>query len=279
MKGFLVAGGSVPGADHTKPGQPGWTNNHDAFSWHADEDSLIGVVCDGCGSTLHPEVGAKIASRAVIKRLQPMLAAGMWRSQMNIPGALRMLQADLKRDIKSAALLMADEEFVQAAVLDHFFFTIVCVAMTQDLTALFSLGDGVISLNGETTAIRSAEGNAPPYIGQTLIPGLMPEKYLKFSILDIVPTAEVQSVLIGTDGVNDLASAADEMLPGKEIPVGPISQLWTDPKYVDNPDNIRRHLALVNLETIDESGERPRIKKGLLPDDTTLLVIRRMEGA
>ena len=278
MKGFLVAGGSVPGTDHTMPGQPGWTNNHDAWTFQNDRNYLIGVVCDGCGSTSHPEVGSRIGSHLVVNRLSELMRAGLWETKGNIPGALKVLKEGLVGDIEKMARMTYGEAYVDQAVYDHFLFTVVGVAMGEEWTAVFSFGDGVYAVRGEAAVIPAGPGNAPAYLGQCLVPGLMPKEYLHFVAQNILPTKYVQSILIGTDGVNDLASAADELLPGKQIPVGPLSQFWTDDKYVKNPDCIRRHLALVNLETIDESGERPRITKGLLHDDTTLVVERKMEG-
>lgn len=292
MKGFLSAAGSVPGTEHVKPGEPGWTNNHDAFGLYSTEDCLIAVVSDGCGSMPHSEVGSKIVCRLVIKRLLPLIGGGLWDSQITISGALRILKFALVSDLKSEAemlsangALYAFTDGMPAGIIPEYFFcTIVCVAMTDLWTALFSFGDGVISLNGETTTLRPARGNAPPYIGQTLVPGCMREELLHFSLVDILPTGNVQSVLIGTDGVQDLLAAADRRLPGKTESVGALSQFWTNDKFVKNPDAIRRRLALANLETVEYSTDRfgrlidgPRIKRGLLSDDTTLAVVKRMK--
>lgn len=278
MKGFLVAGGSVPGTDHTLPGQPGWKNNQDAFDFYSTEDLTIAVVCDGCGSSEYSEVGSRLGAQMVVKQFKWMLGFVQDFNKENVGRVLAGIQRTLVGDLWSLALSVSRTQ-TELTVMSHFFFTIVGVVVTKQTTLVFSFGDGVYAINGEVKTIPPAGGNAPPYLGQCLVPGCMPEKYLHFTVQALLPTQEVTSVLIGTDGVNELASVADEMLPGKHIPVGPLSQFWTDDKYVENPDCIRRHLALVNLETIDQSGERPRIKKGLLYDDTTLMVVRKMEGA
>lgn len=277
MKGFMVAGGSVPGTDHTRPGTPGWTNNHDAFAWHSDEDILVAAVCDGCGSTPHPEVGAKLASRMALKIITTHIRVGLWEENPEI--ALKMLQGEMVANLRVIAHMLADREFESVVANDHFLFTLLLIVMTEKTTRIITFGDGVFVLNGVTRIVVPAVGNAPPYIGQGLVPGAMPERYLHFTLQTSVPTKEVESVLIGTDGANDLMDLQDHSLPGKHIPVGEFSQFWTENRYVENPDSIRRHLALANLETIDESGERPRIKKGLLHDDTTVVVVRRMKGA
>lgn len=274
MKGFAIAGASVPGSDHTKPGKPGWTNNHDAFDFEIAENYLVAVVCDGCGSIPHAEVGAKIGARLVVRnivdaiRSDPELELSSFETGFN-----SYLKVELMSDLQEIAAKL--DSNVPMIVQMYFLFTIVGVVMTPEFTAIFTFGDGVYSLNGETVIVPPAEGNAPPYVGQLLAPGLMHPKHLKFTVHRIISTMEVKSILIGTDGVRDFIAAEQLHLPGKDTLVGPLSQFWTDQRYVDNPDCIRRRLALTNLEITEEVGDHVRIRSGHLKDDTTLMVIRR----
>lgn len=281
MKGFLVAGGSVPGTDHIKPGQPGWTNNQDAFAWHADEDLLIAVTCDGCGSTPYPEVGSRLGSRMAIKRIVAHMRAGLWtRKDRSL--ALDALADDMEYYLRQICRMLADQEFEAQVANDHFLFTLMVAIMTKDETHVLSFGDGVFALNGEVFGIAPVGINSPPYLGQKLVPGAMAEKFLHFTMQRTMPTKDVHSLLIGSDGVKDLIAVSDKLLPGTKEPLGPISQFWTDDLFVRNPDAIRRRLAMANKSTVDYSidGEGrltdvPRIKKGLLRDDTTLVLIKR----
>jgi hypothetical protein len=86
----------------------------------------------------------------------------------------------------------------------------------------------------------------------------------------------VESILIGTDGVSDLIKAANCNLPGKSELVGEIGQFWEDDRYFKNPDAIRRQLALINREVTKPDWPEHQLTKevGLLPDDTTLVVMR-----
>jgi hypothetical protein len=184
--------------------------------------------------------------------------------------------------LREIAARMGGTKGVELIAFNSLLFTIVGVIMTPEETAIFSFGDGVFALNGKVTVIAPAGGNAPPYIGQRLVPGLMPEKYLKFTVHTVVPTKDVRHLLIGSDGVKDFDASAELMLPGTDEQVGPLSQFWTDPVFVNNPDAIRRRLAMANRDTVEYSTDAegrlqgvPRIKKGLLHDDTTLLVIKR----
>lgn len=276
MKGFECSGASIPGTDHTRPGQPKWTNNHDAFGFYQDEDCVLAVVCDGCGSTPHPEVGSQIGVRLVLKHLKDAVKGGIVLRDNFMSSILHgPLTHGVLCDLLTIAKTMAGEKHVQDMILHHFLFTIVGVVMTKDVTAIFSFGDGVYGLNSEIIVISPTEGNAPAYLGQMLLPGTMEEKYLKFTLHELLPTDAVRCVLVGTDGLNDLYNSAQLRMPGKDEEVGSMFQFMEDDRYFKNPDAIRRRLALFNLETIDETSSRPRIKMGLLHDDTTMVVIRR----
>ena len=70
---FEVAWGSVIGCDHQRVGK----NNQDA-AWVSQSDRLlVAVVCDGCGSVAHSEVGASLGARwvaqAIVDRLAQMI--------------------------------------------------------------------------------------------------------------------------------------------------------------------------------------------------------------
>lgn len=100
---------------------------------------------------------------------------------------------------------------------------------------------------------------------------------LQFQINRIVPTDELQSFLIGTDGVQDLVEAANKTLPGKEQLIGNIDALWKQDRFFSNPDAVRRHLAGINRDFVARDSVRStrRSEVGRLPDDTTLIVGRR----
>ena len=63
---FEIAAGTVSGRDHRQAGK----NNHDAYVFSSDASGTVAVVCDGCGSGRHSEVGAKIGARLVAGALR-----------------------------------------------------------------------------------------------------------------------------------------------------------------------------------------------------------------
>ena len=72
MRGFQVAGGSVTGRAHAVLGR----GNQDAFAWVDDDGVLVAVVCDGCSSGRHSEVGAHLGARLVATAVGRGVAAG-----------------------------------------------------------------------------------------------------------------------------------------------------------------------------------------------------------
>ena len=92
-----------------------------------------------------------------------------------------------------------------------------------------------------------------------------------------IPTSDLQSILIGTDGVKDFLESGDELLPGKNEKVGQISQFWQEDRYFKNSDLIRRRLLMSNREVRQPLWSNRTVKQqsGLLSDDTTIVSIRK----
>ncbi|MBT6690883.1 MAG: protein phosphatase [Chloroflexi bacterium] len=270
---FQVAAGTVAGRDHTQVGK----NNQDAFCFAAHDDVMAGVVCDGCSTGKHSEVGSKLIARLIVRQI----ITNKDKFQGGDDSISRLMQR-----IKNSALmyvqLLADGmgmSFSQA-INDYFLFTLVGTIIFPDKSIIFSLGDGVFAHNGEVTTVGPFPGNAPPYLAYNLVTtDLATENpdLLDFNVHVIHETSLTSSILIGSDGICDLIDIAELNMPGKPKLVGPMSQFWTDDRYFNNPDMVRRKLVLINREATRLDREGPSLQKypGLLPDDTTLIAIRR----
>lgn len=150
------------------------------------------------------------------------------------------------------------------------------IVISPSTMVLFSIGDGVYFLNGKFSRIGPFPNNAPPYLGYSLLK-YVPDEWINLQVHATMPTKEISSLLIGSDGLENLILAAENNIPGKNEKVGPINQFWEDDRYFKNPDMIRRRLTLVNRTITKTDWDNRKILKehGLLPDDTTLIVIRR----
>lgn len=286
---FEIAGGTVAGRDHVAAGR----NNQDAFAWHQDERCTIAVVCDGCSEGAHSEVGAQLGARLAVRMLRHAIANptipggehGEPDIALSLPEDIESVLTAARGGIRSPLSSLAmtacggQREELLRFVRDHLLATVVGCVIAPWGTVVFSVGDGTYAVNGMLTQIGPFPNNEPPYLAYDLLPtsALRRGMDLQFRVQAFMPTADVQSLLLGTDGVVDLVAAEQRMLPGKDEAVGPLAQFWTDDRYFRNPDMVRRRLTLINREAvgIDHASGTLVRSPGLLPDDTTLVAIRR----
>ncbi len=236
MLPFQTAAGSVQGRDHREAGR----NNQDACVVVSHDDTLAIVVCDGCsgdGITYgrHNEFGAQFGARNIAE-----VAV-----QEDIQGLNRRLsfRLSLVHD-----MLGGSEEVLR----DYLLFTVLGVLITPITTYLFACGDGVFYVNGTKFRLGPFPNNMPPYLAQGH----------SIEVVHQLPTAELEHLLVATDGLDDFEKAETRELPEKHAPLGHVSQFWMQPRYFRNSDMVRRTLALAS-------------RNGFLSDDTTLVALRR----
>jgi len=270
MKDLIdIASGTVTGKDHRRDGK----NNHDGCHYEFGSDYLIAVVTDGCGSGKHSEVGAKVGACMIVHAAAQLINYfgqdnTYWeRVRQVVLAQLRMLARQMGRSLTET-------------VNNFLLFASVGVVMNRYHAVFFSLGDGYIVVNGTIFQLGPFPGNAPPYLSYGMVKSSLennaPEQ-LRFTLNLPIPTGEIDSFLIGTDGLGNLINATGECIPGKDEPIGPISQFWEEDRYFTNPDNVRRRLTLINREYIRPDWEAGVLQRicGHLPDDTTLIVGRK----
>ncbi|MCC6934203.1 MAG: protein phosphatase 2C domain-containing protein [Candidatus Yanofskybacteria bacterium] len=271
-----LAYGSVTGREHVH----GLRNNQDAFAVEQSPYGIVAIVCDGCSSGAHSEVGAQLGARLICAELvdalpgclSPSISGLLERARMNVLAQLRCLANGMGGSFSQA-------------INDYFLFTVQAFIVTDLLTYVVGIGDGVFAINGEVTTLGPFAGNAPPYLGYALTGSTLIDqdpRQLAFTEHAVVLTRAVHSVLIGTDGVADLVSVADHPLPGRGDTVGPLSQFWENDRFfTGNPFLVGRRLNQINPA---QPAVRVRMDggidrhEGLLPDDTTLVVVRRGSG-
>jgi hypothetical protein len=260
---FDIAAASVQGREHARAGR----NNQDALCVRASEHGLVAVVADGCGSQPCSELGAQLGVRRLVQAALQRLAEGERVDEATFLPGLRedvlCLLSELRGDLGRDAV-------------GDFLFTVVGAVMTPTRTLVFSAGDGVWALNGDVHPLGPFPGNAPPYLAYALLG----RDDVPLAARALVPTEDVHALLLGTDGAVDLSRLATARVPDKDEPVGPLSQLWTDDRYFANPDALRRRLSLLNRESVRADFDARRLLRtpGLLPDDTTVVVLRRRMG-
>lgn len=294
METFQLASGSIVGRDHAGRGNVlKGLNNQDGHSLllPSENPRLFGVVVtDGCGSGEKSEVGAAVGPDLLLK-----IAAELYPAHQPMPGdyAEDPLPRDFWTSLRAHGLLeisnmihaqLRPGRTFKEVLEEKYRFTVFGALVDPNVGAwIFYDADGVYAINGEVTTVESSDldpdgRNVPSYWTYALEPTnefyRQPER-TSFKVV-YVPIAELDSILVGTDGVADLISVAETDLPGKSgKPVGPLSQFWTDDRYFDPqmPGKIHLQLRMVNREPLNTSGGGRHA--GLLRDDTTLGVIRR----
>lgn len=273
---FEIAGGSVIGREHRLAGR----NNQDAYYWMKTDNLIIALVCDGCGSSQYSEVGARLGARLVaevILKNASQLTSQSTVTKDDFSDFLEGVRREALAHLSVLAIAMGSD--FKETINDYFLFTVLGAIMTPSITAIFSLGDGIYWINGQMFEIGPFENNEPPYLAYSLVNsslGLPPE-FLQFQVQNILPTDQVQSLLIATDGIHDFVKSADKKMPAKEELVGPVSQFWQEDGYFANQDKIRRKLFLVNRDIVTYNRQEHQLvrENGLLRDDTTMVVARR----
>jgi hypothetical protein len=162
----------------------------------------------------------------------------------------------------------------------YFLFTMNGVIITEDDAIFFALGDGVVIINGEVTVLDPGPKNQPVYMAYQLTGSSVTDgdpSSLEFQTVRKMPTAELQTFLVGTDGIKDVIDRQERNLPGQSEPVGPISQFWQQDKYfVPGTVAVTRRLNLMARDWPRQgTNGRYVLDGGLLADDTTLIVGRR----
>lgn len=303
-KEFEFASGTVIGAIHRE--EHGHSNGHDALEVLETPWGTICLVLDGCGSGAHSEVGAKIGIRLLMRSFTKHLRkeqdharipAGKEKRRNPYP-LFRRVREDVLAQIRVIALQMDDN--LSWIMNEYFLFTIVGAIITSDTARFFSIGDGVIFVNGEKIhliydefgkPVKKYPDDAPPYLCYGLTESSLEKTrpdLLRFMVHRFLGTESLHSFLIGTDGVEDLMKVENSRIPGKRKIVGPVSQFWQEDRYFRNSDLVRRHLALAAENHVGTNKREPDVRraldvrlvseKGLLPDDTTLISGRRKKG-
>lgn len=259
-------------------------NNQDALFAVMGEDHLIAVICDGCSQGKHAEVGSKLLARSLVRAMQQHRALG--EPEAILAAVQKSVLETLSLYINTLTLETEDPERV---VREYFLSTAVGVMFDEKGGFFFGLGDGVYACDGEITVVEPSEGNKPIYIGYHLFPEWpddIPKADLSvYKKFDELP----HSMMIGSDGVNDLIDLRGKFYPGTADKIGDIKRVWEDPRFLEN-----NQALLLELRRLQLVHKRPTIKTreeklpgkvlltaevteeksgGLLPDDTTLAVI------
>jgi hypothetical protein len=240
-----AAAASVTGARHRR----GSKNGQDAAVMWTDDEIAVAVVCDGCSSGASSEVGARLGATLFARALGARLRAG---ERVCCPATWAAVREDVVRALAELLERMPGDR-VQA-IHDHFLFTIVAAAATRTEAAVWALGDGAYSLGDYTRVLGPFADNAPPYIAYDLL-GEAPPAHFE------IAAPSCGAIVIATDGAAELDGGLER---------------FAAHKFVDHPDALRRHLAVLARppERIDWDERRVVRMPAALQDDCAIGVLR-----
>ena len=271
---FEIVGGSVSGRSHVLAGK----GNQDAYHWSVEENSLVAVVCDGCGSGAQSEVGAAIGARLLVAEASRAIALG---GAVDSAALWEEVRANVLARLSDLVAAMGSKR--SRLVSEMFLFTAVGLAVAPDRAVIFAAGDGLFAIGNDVERLGPFPRNEPPYLAY----GLLEEDPLgpaspRLLVHRAFSTSELDTVLLGTDGAADLPDLASRAMPGGEgESVGPLRRFWEEDTHFTNRDAVRRRLARINREITRPVWNEKRLAKepGLLEDDTTVVVVRRRHGS
>jgi hypothetical protein len=207
MNTIEIAAASVLGREHRRIDRP----CQDAFAIRCGAGVTVAVVCDGCGSGAHSELGARLGAHVFARALGTRLEVG---ARVEDPDVWRAACDDLVARLGSLA--------PEVSIADHLLFTLLAAAITPVGSAVLAVGDGVIACDGDVRVIE-AEGDAPPYLGYELVG----------TRVAIEPRCiDAREIVLATDG-------ARPMFPELARP---------GDRYFANPDALRRRLWIASRD-------------------------------
>jgi hypothetical protein len=248
---LMIAAGTVIGREHVRLGR----NNQDGVAVFVGDGSIVAAVTDGCSSARGSEVGARLAAEWIVANAREYLA---WWAGAPPEEVVGELIAGLVDYVGRVA-----RDLAPCAIGEMFLFTVLAAIVERERTFIFGLGDGVFAVNGRIVPLDSGEQNAPKYPAYKLVGSSLLE--LDPGSLDPVvhfvgPTAEVESLIIATDGALELEARRDEPMRDG-LPQGGLEALTKVAGA--NPSLVHKRLNAIGAVA------------GRLRDDTSVVVVRR----
>ncbi len=281
---FAACSGSVRGREHQRLGK----NNQDAVVISRSAAWLVAVVADGCSGGDHTEIGAHLGARWLAAWIPHLLRRDEDpadpRTAARLGDGLARYLADLLKSLHPADPYPGSEShpgyFAAGSAKDSqedprsveilsdiqnlLLFGFLVAIVGRERTAILGVGDGLLSVNGSVVEIDPGPENAPPYLAYRLVGGSLADAVPTTPRVHFAgPTAAIDTILIATDGARDLQARATQTL--RDGAVGDVAQFEDDDRYLNNPSLLQKRLRRL--------GDT----EGLLPDDTTIALLRRAQ--
>lgn len=239
MNKYRVADASIIGTSHRRMKY----KNQDASSVKETENLIVGIVCDGCGSSAHSEVGAQLGARFIANKCIELFSKDSFDAKQLCREIVHYLH-----QFTSISCVGSIDEFVD----DYLLFTIIGFVVKPITTHLFWAGDGVTIVNDQVKIIDQA--NRPKYLAYNLLGDKTDIEHHKFN------TKMIDRLLIGSDGVENIISNQGKTF-GNNVAVSSINELFEHEQFFSHPAALSKFLS--DLEATES----------ILFDDTTMILL------
>lgn len=274
LKTFEVMSGSTTGRDHRTVIPP--TLNQDRVLTRATSALIVACFSDGCSSGEHSCVGAELTVNTLMtaivsrhksgkpfdekwfKRLYWHLVETLWENSSRY-----LAETD-----------RGDEDKLLDVILSHMLATAGGCIVDRENVYLFGVPEVWGILNGDQFNWPAAKKDYAPYPAMAY--HHKGEPHFGAFRVEVSPTADLRTLMMGTDGVERLFQVCDVLsltVPGTETPVGTTGQLFSRDDFYTDPKACSGWLN--SLAEGREVGEE--FFPGYLGDDTTLFGLRRKE--
>jgi len=192
-------------------------NNQDAIAIVSRDELLVGVVCDGCSSSAlgysNSEVGARLLGLLTAEVVaQAFEEESVARFTEVLPAIERAVFERLAVILEALTGKEDREKVIQTLWLT----TIVGFAVDRTDYAIFGCGDGLYAINDEVSTLDDFEGR---YLAARLLPGAdwsgrLANNDGAFSTYRTGKVETLRSILVGTDGFEDLTRGFPDLVGG-----------------------------------------------------------------
>lgn len=183
-----VRAGQIIGRDHMAR----QANTQDSFAIAQQNGYVVGVVCDGCGSGISSEVGAKLAAQYIVTQAKSMLDVGM-----SPDSVVKALYPSVVRFLGYLVAGMQPIDHIDF-IHHHLLFTVVGVIASDEQTLVFSAGDGIIAIDDRVTQIN--QNNTPAYIAYNLLDQATLRSFEMPTAFELCHVDDWNQIAIATDG-------------------------------------------------------------------------------
>jgi hypothetical protein len=268
---FEIVTATITGASNIEKEK----GNEDAFAYKISNNFIIACVADGCSSSEFSALGSNMAVKLLVNKVNNVLIT------FTLDELKTFTREKFFEEIRNYILLEIFKIACQMdtmqdikALDDYFLFTLVVTLITPTRTDIVSIGDGYYGINGKEKKIKTLKDEnctinkdgitCNPYLTYTIAelqgyPKVTKES-TKFQTLANIDTSTINTLLIGTDGLDCLNEVNSR--------IGNFCALNTffDNQYFLNPYNIIKKLKYARDKIPD-----------LLHGDITMILIRKKQ--